>query len=227
MSTSYSKPPLVNLNDPQVCKNFIVGECPSNLFNLDVTKVENYVIEHLEKIRPPKCQLLHVEELRKIYRNTKSNGDFQKIEQEALTKLKLLVKACDEQINSAKKGLEISLRSEESVKLLTEVNELGEEIITLLNQLEDHIQNSQILEANAIITKLDSLKRTKHSKEANLRDVIKVSESASSTRLTVCDVCGAYLSIHDYGIERRLYDHTEGVVSRLGITVSFPIDNRS
>ncbi|ORX93155.1 hypothetical protein K493DRAFT_302850 [Basidiobolus meristosporus CBS 931.73] len=209
----------ISINDPQVCVNYIL--ILSALPSFSKENVETYVVEHLQKIGPPKCQLLHVEELRQAYCTTRSGSGYQKIEKEALEKLKPLVKACDEHVRLAKKGLEINFRTDESTPvykdMLTEINQLSEEIATSLRKLEDHVHSLQLPQANSVILRIETLKRIKQTKEASLLETFQKGGNASvagASRLTVCDVCGAYLSIHDYGIDRRLYDHTEGLMHK-------------
>ncbi|KAI9847497.1 MAG: splicing factor [Sclerophora amabilis] len=185
----------LSMTDPKVCRSFIVGTCPHDLFTN--TKQDLGA-----------CPKVHSEPLKTEYENA---GDRQKygFEYDYMRDLQKYIDECNRRIDAAQRRLE---------KTPDEIRQTN----TLLKQISDHSKtiNAGLLEISILgeegsvaraceeYFRVKQAKQTKEERERELKSLSDTSGPSGHQKLQVCDVCGAYLSRLDN--DRRLADHFYG-----------------
>ncbi|KAL5104879.1 putative RNA-binding protein Luc7-like 1 [Taenia crassiceps] len=96
------------------------------------------------------------------------------------------------------------------------INKLSEEIGTTLAKAEQKGHEGHVEESLELMKRVEELNAEKAKHEADLRNAIPVS-TYQQQKLRVCDVCSAYLGVHDN--DRRLADHFGGKLHLGFITI--------
>ncbi|CCF56128.1 hypothetical protein KAFR_0A06930 [Kazachstania africana CBS 2517] len=189
----------LSLNDPRICKSYLVGYCPYDLFQNTKQSIG-------------RCPQIHLQKHKLQYEKLKEEGaTFPEFETEYFLVLSRFINECNNQIATALKSLEHTFEERERIKeVASELDELDtriglmqEEINTLITKDEvskamiQSIKFKELLEKRAIVAK----------KVKNITE--NVGQSAQQ-KLQVCEICGAYLSRLD--TDRRLADHFLGKV---------------
>lgn len=191
----------LSLTDPRVCKSFIVGTCPHDLFTN--TKFD---------LGP--CPKVHSEQLKNEYERTAAATPGARptsFEHEYLRDLTKFIDECNRRIEAAQRRLDKT--PDEITKtnsLLKAIGDLDKSIITGLQEVEVLGETGQVLMALEGLWKVREKKREKEEKERELKVLGDTSGPSGHQKLQVCDVCGAYLSRLDN--DRRLADHFYGKV---------------
>lgn len=97
--------------------------------------------------------------------------------------------------------------TEEAAQQVEKINKLSEEIGTTLAKAEQKGHEGNVDESLELMKRVEELNAEKAKHEADLRNAIPVS-TYQQQKLRVCDVCSAYLGVHDN--DRRLADHFGG-----------------
>lgn len=197
MPGTASKQPTLSITDPKVCRSFLVGACPHDLFTN--TK---------QDLGP--CAKTHQVNLKEEYQGaSESQKRDWGFEFDYWRDIGRYVSDCDRRIDQAQRRLEKTpdeirqtnalLKSiqeyEQSIEAgLVEVQILGEEGAVALAYQQHHT--------------IRVLKVQKEEKERELKALSDTSGPSGHQKLQVCDVCGAYLSRLDN--DRRLADHFYG-----------------
>lgn len=191
------KQPALTITDPKVCRSYLCGACPHDLFTN--TK---------QDIGP--CSKTHLPNLREEFQ---SASDAQKrewgFEFDYQRDINSYVSECDRRIDSAQRRLE---KTPDEIRQTTAMlKRIGD----LTRTIEASIVEIQILaeegSVNLAVQQFHELKLQKVEKENQERDMKALSETQGPSghqKLQVCDVCGAYLSRLDN--DRRLADHFFG-----------------
>jgi len=189
----------LGLSDPKICKCFLLGICPYDLFS--GTKQDM-----------GRCNKIHLEKHKLQYEREVSQGKkFPDFEKEVISTLNRFIIDCNRKIEVALKRLENTpeekLRISEAAK---ELETVDADINIMIQEIEKLIQNKEILKSIEQSIKLQelSVKRDYHIKR--LRDVTETAGQSAQQKLQVCEVCGAYLSRLDS--DRRLSDHFLGKI---------------
>ncbi|SNX84363.1 related to LUC7 - essential protein associated with the U1 snRNP complex [Melanopsichium pennsylvanicum] len=191
--------PTANLHftDPKVCRNFLCGTCPHDLFAN--TKVD---------LGP--CPKSHAPKYKDEYRKALVSGErFSAFEREHEHNILSFVADIDRKIAANKRRLEQT--PEELAKFANmnrEISEIETALAAVMAEVEALGEQGQIEESLAELAKADALKEEKAQKEKELHNAQENSGASGHQKLRVCDVCGAYLSILDS--DRRLADHFGG-----------------
>lgn len=183
----------------KVCKSFLVGTCPHDLF---VGTKQDL----------GKCPKLHLEKHKIEYEiRTKQGELFPDFEYEYYMDLKQYIQDIDAMIDNASKKLQHT--PEEKAKI-AEVNKELETLDAKIGLMQQEI--------NYLIEKQKSIKVLEQSKKLNqlieerkqmgekARSVIENIGQSSQQKLQVCEQCGAFLSRLDS--DRRLVDHFIGKI---------------
>ncbi|KAK9373270.1 uncharacterized protein V1513DRAFT_459862 [Lipomyces chichibuensis] len=192
-----SKRQEISLTDPRVCKSYIVGTCPHDLFT------------NTKQDMGP-CPKIHSEGLKAEYIRERENGrDFTSFDYDYLKDLEKYVLDCNRRIDAAQRRLERTPDEiAQTTALLKAIDELNEGIdasVMEISVLGDYGMISRTLEEYHHI----KIKRhERESKERELRNLNDNMGPSGHQKLQVCDVCGAYLSRLDN--DRRLADHFAG-----------------
>jgi len=188
-----------NWRDDDVCKYFLCGFCPHDLFVN--TKAD------LGQCNWP----VHSEELRKEFENEKSSRK-EKYERRFLAVLEDIVRLLERKIQRGKERISVDkdVESETEENLTREQRDRIEEIDT---QVEDFTRTMEIYgdegkveEAQELLMKVEQL--TKDKTAIITASISNLERSQEVRKMTVCEVCGAFLVLND--AEVRVDAHLRG-----------------
>ncbi|KAJ9109165.1 hypothetical protein QFC21_000494 [Naganishia friedmannii] len=186
--------------DPRVCKNYLCGTCPHEIFGN--TKMD---------MGP--CPKLHSEAIAKKFQEAKaqnpSDPRFAAFEQEYQNNIYAFVDDCDRKIRLSQKRLEKTPEeNRRTVDLMKEVGEIELAIQGQTEEIEQLGEAGKVEESMAKLEAVEALKSEKSEKERELQRLSETGGASGHQKLRVCETCGAYLSILDS--DRRLADHFGG-----------------
>lgn len=195
---SQSKTANLVLTSPQVCRSYLAGTCPHDLFTN--TK---------QDLGP--CPKFHPENLKIEYDGLPASERASKygFEYDYMRDMQKYIDECNRRIDAAQRRLEKTpdeIRQTNS--LLKTISDLSRTINTGL--LEVGILG-EMGSVGLACNELYKVRTAKHAKEQAERDLKSLSDTSGPSghqKLQVCDVCGAYLSRLDN--DRRLADHFYG-----------------
>lgn len=192
-----SRAPAVSITDPKVCRSYLCGTCPHDLFTN--TK---------QDFGP--CPKIHSEPLKAEY---EAASDEQKrkwgFEYDYLRDMGKYVGECDRRIDAAQRRLEKTpdeIRQTNS--LLKQIGDLQKTINGYIMEIEILAEGGSVALALAEFQKMRVAQVQKAERERELKALSDTSGPSGHQKLQVCDVCGAYLSRLDN--DRRLADHFYG-----------------
>jgi len=192
-----SKTANLTLTAPQVCRSYLVGTCPHDLFTN--TK---------QDLGP--CPKFHPEHL-KIEYDALSPAEKQKngFEYDYMRDMQRYVDDCNRRIDGAQRRLE---KTPDEIRrtnaLLKTIGDLSKTINTGLLEIQVLGETGAVSLAASEFFKVRTAKLAKEQAEHDLRSLSDTSGPSGHQKLQVCDVCGAYLSRLDN--DRRLADHFYG-----------------
>lgn len=185
----------IKFTDERVCKSHFLDSCPHDI--LSGTRMDL-----------GECMKVHDLALRADYEIASKEQEYF-FELDAAEHLQSFIADCDRRTELAKKRL-AETQDEISAEVAAKaerVHELNEEIGKLLARAEQLGGEGNVDEAQQVLEMVEKTRALK--KEAE--DVYRNSMPASSfqqQKLRVCEVCSAYLGLHDN--DRRLADHFGG-----------------
>ncbi|ELU01945.1 hypothetical protein CAPTEDRAFT_158319 [Capitella teleta] len=185
----------VKFDDPRVCKSFLLLCCPHDI--LSSTRMDL-----------GDCLKIHDPALRADYDVAAKKRDYY-YDIDALEHLENFINDCDRKTELSKKRLKESQEelSEEANAKADSIHVLGEQIGTKLAKAEEMGADGSVEESLKLMEEVEELKKAKTAAEADYRNSIPASRYQQQ-KLRVCDVCSAYLGIHDN--DRQLADHFGG-----------------
>ena len=187
----------LSITDPKVCRSFLVGTCPHDLFTN--TK---------QDLGP--CPKVHSEPLKTEYEAADA-AQKQKwgFEYDYMRDLQKYIDECNRRIDVAQRRLE---KTPDEIRqtnaLLKQIGDLGKSVETGLMEIQVLGEESQVSRAYEEFFRIRQAMQTKADKERELKALSDTSGPSGHQKLQVCDVCGAYLSRLDN--DRRLADHFYG-----------------
>uniref|UniRef100_G3PU38 Zgc:158803 n=1 Tax=Gasterosteus aculeatus TaxID=69293 RepID=G3PU38_GASAC len=185
----------IKFSDERVCKSHLLDSCPHDI--LSGTRMDL-----------GECMKVHDLALRADFEIASKEQEYF-FELDAAEHLQSFIADCDRRTELAKKRL-AETQDEISAEVAAKaerVHELNEEIGKLLARAEQLGGEGNVDEAQEVLEMVEKTRGLK--KEAE--DVYRNSMPASSfqqQKLRVCEVCSAYLGLHDN--DRRLADHFGG-----------------
>ncbi|XP_070493515.1 putative RNA-binding protein Luc7-like 2 isoform X1 [Chironomus tepperi] len=185
----------IKFSDARVCKSFLVGCCPHDI--LATTRMDL-----------GECLKVHDLALRADYEKAQQKKDYF-YDVEAMEHLQAFIADCDRRTEAAKRRL-AETQEELSAEVQTKANavhELAEEIGKKLAKAEALGEAGQVEESMQLMGEIEELRAKKARAEHEYRSSIPAS-SYQQQKLRVCEVCSAYLGIHDNDV--RLADHFGG-----------------
>lgn len=187
--------PKCSFDHPRVCRLFLLGCCPHDI--LAGTRVDL-----------GDCRLMHDFALKADFEAAQKEQDYY-FDIEAVDILRRFVEDCDRRTEFAKQKLKDTQEElgEEAARKMNMINKLGEEIGTKLALAEQQGASGEIEQSIALMEEVERLKRRKVEFECDFRSTMPAS-AYQQQKLRVCEVCSAYLGIHDN--DRRLADHFGG-----------------
>ena len=185
------------ITDPKVCKSYLCGSCPHDLFTN--TK---------QDLGP--CPKAHQPNLKEEY---VAAPDSQKkdwgFEFDYVRDIGKYVSECDRRIDAAQRRLE---KTPDEIRqtnaLLKQISDLSRTIEAGIVEVEIAAEEGAVNLAVQEFHKLKLAKVQKEERERELKALSDTSGPSGHQKLQVCDVCGAYLSRLDN--DRRLADHFFG-----------------
>lgn len=187
----------LSLTDPKVCRSYLVGTCPHDLFTN--TK---------QDLGP--CSRVHSEALKAEYESLPEQ-DKKKygFDYDYMRDLQKYIDECNRRIDAAQRRLE---KTPDEIRqtnvLLKAISDLGTTIATGLLEVEILGELGEVGRAYDELFRVRQAQAQKSEKERELKALSDTSGPSGHQKLQVCDVCGAYLSRLDN--DRRLADHFFG-----------------
>ncbi|CAL8264220.1 unnamed protein product [Arctogadus glacialis] len=185
----------VKFSDERVCKSHLLNCCPHDI--LSGTRMDL-----------GECSKIHDLALRADYEIASKDRDMF-FELDAVDHLESFIADCDRRTELAKKRLAETQEeiSAEVAAKAEKVHELNEEIGKLLAKAEQLGAEGNVDEAQKVLQEVEKVRTTKKDAEEEYRNSMPAS-SFQQQKLRVCEVCSAYLGLHDN--DRRLADHFGG-----------------
>jgi RNA-binding protein Luc7-like 2 len=154
------------------------------------------------------CPRIHDLALRADFEKAQATKDYF-YDLDAMEHLQAFISDCDRRTEAAKQRLaetQEELSAEVAVKA-NSVHELAEQIGQKLAKAEQLGEEGFVDESMKLMEEVDELRKRKLEAEQEYRNSMPAS-SYQQQKLRVCEVCSAYLGIHDN--DRRLADHFGG-----------------
>ncbi|UZJ52601.1 hypothetical protein CBS101457_001921 [Exobasidium rhododendri] len=187
----------LHFTDDKVCRNFLCGTCPHDLFSN--TKVDLGT-----------CPRSHTSRLKDEFRSSIEKGEqYPTFETEYENNIRTFMADIDRKIASNKRRIDQT--PEETLKftnLMRDISDVEQALNNTMMEVERLGEEGQIEESLAELEKAEALKVEKSDRERELQVLSDSAGASGHQKLRVCDVCGAYLSILDS--DRRLADHFGG-----------------
>ncbi|XP_062269871.1 putative RNA-binding protein Luc7-like 1 isoform X1 [Platichthys flesus] len=185
----------VKYSDERVCKSHLLNCCPHDI--LSGTRMDL-----------GECTKIHDLALRADYEIASKDRDLF-FELDAVDHLESFIADCDRRTELAKKRLAETQEeiSAEVAAKAEKVHELNEEIGKLLAKAEQLGAEGNVDEAQKVLQEVEKVRTRKKDAEEEYRNSMPAS-SFQQQKLRVCEVCSAYLGLHDN--DRRLADHFGG-----------------
>lgn len=190
----------VELTSSRVCKPFLVGSCPYDLF--DGTK-----------LALGKCPNLHLEKhkLEYEYRTRRQNEKFPEFEYEYYKTLQRWLAEIDGTIATALRRLQHTPEEKERIAAVTRQLDHLDVKIGLMSLEITHLGKAN--EITMALKQTIALEKLLKERDALADQARAIAENVGQTaqqKLQVCEVCGAFLSRLDN--DRRLADHFVGKI---------------
>ncbi|OQU94680.1 hypothetical protein CLAIMM_01010 [Cladophialophora immunda] len=195
--SSSSKSANLTLTSPTVCRSYLVGTCPHDLFTN--TK---------QDLGP--CPKTHPENLKMEYDGLPP-AEKQKygFEYDYMRDMQKYIDDCNRRIDQAQRRLEKTPDEiRQTNNLLKLISDLTKTINTGLLEVSCLAEMGSVSLACTEFHKVRTAKLAKEQAERDLKSLSDTSGPSGHQKLQVCDVCGAYLSRLDN--DRRLADHFYG-----------------
>ncbi|XP_030681682.1 putative RNA-binding protein Luc7-like 2 isoform X1 [Nomascus leucogenys] len=185
----------IKFSDDRVCKSHLLNCCPHDV--LSGTRMDL-----------GECLKVHDLALRADYEIASKEQDFF-FELDAMDHLQSFIADCDRRTEVAKKRLAETQEeiSAEVAAKAERVHELNEEIGKLLAKVEQLGAEGNVEESQKVMDEVEKARAKKREAEEVYRNSMPAS-SFQQQKLRVCEVCSAYLGLHDN--DRRLADHFGG-----------------
>ncbi|CCK68242.1 Luc7p KNAG_0A05790 [Huiozyma naganishii CBS 8797] len=187
------------LSDARVCKAYLVGSCPYDLFQNS-------------KQSMGKCPQIHLLKYKMQYEKMKKQGhDFLNFEREYFTILSKFINDCNGQTRIALKRLEHTPEERAKIQQVTnELDELDTRIGLMMQEIDSLIEHNEVVKAMQQSVKLQEMQDNRKVVAKKIKNITENVGQSAQQKLQVCEVCGAYLSRLD--TDRRLADHFLGKV---------------
>ncbi|ALC43903.1 CG7564 [Drosophila busckii] len=185
----------LKFSDARVCKSFLLDCCPHDI--LASTRMDL-----------GECPKVHDLAFRADYESASKSRDYY-YDIEAMEHLQAFIADCDRRTDSAKQRLKETQEelTAEVAEKANAVHALAEEIGKKLAKAEALGEAGEVEDSMELMKEIDELRSKKIKAEHEYRTSMPAS-TYQQQKLRVCEVCSAYLGIHDNDI--RLADHFGG-----------------
>ena len=185
------------ITDPKVCRSYLVGTCPHDLFTNTKQDLGS-------------CPKVHSEPLKVEY-EAMSEAERKKygFEYDYMRDLQKYIDECNRRIDAAQRRLE---KTPDEIRqtnvLLKTISDHNSSASAGLVEVEILGEMGEVSRAYDEYMKVRMAQAAKGERERELKALSDTSGPSGHQKLQVCDVCGAYLSRLDN--DRRLADHFYG-----------------
>jgi len=189
-------------SDPKVCKSFLLACCPH-----DILAATNSSLI-LQRMDLGECPRIHDLALRADFEAAQKLQDhFYDVD--ACDHLASFISDCDRKTEQAKKKLAETQEalSDEVTGKANSVHDFAEQIGKKLAAAELMGAEGDVEGSIKLMEEVEEIRKNKAEAEQDYRNSMPAS-SYQQQKLRVCEVCSAYLGIHDN--DRRLADHFGG-----------------
>ncbi|XP_065659545.1 putative RNA-binding protein Luc7-like 2 isoform X1 [Hydra vulgaris] len=190
----------MRFDSPSVCKSFLMGLCPYDLFHNTGT------FKSSKKLDLGTCSKVHDPALKADYELAAKNKDYG-YEVEQLEQVRQFISDCDRKVAVNKRRLEETQDSESLGPEALAVHELNEQIGVKLAEAEQLGADGKVEESMEMLKLVEELKQNKRKAEDIYRNTVPATTNQQQ-KLRVCEICAAFLSLYDN--DRRLADHFGG-----------------
>ncbi|KAI9048827.1 hypothetical protein LZ554_007658 [Drepanopeziza brunnea f. sp. 'monogermtubi'] len=196
-ASASSRASQLSITDPKVCRSYLAGTCPHDLFTN--TK---------QDLGP--CPKVHSEPLKSEYEAAPPSQQ-QKwgFEYDYMRDVQKYIDECNRRIEVAQRRLE---KTPDEIRqtnaLLKTIGDLGQSVASGLLEIQVLGEQREVSRAYEEFFRVRTAVQQKGDKERELKALSDTSGPSGHQKLQVCDVCGAYLSRLDN--DRRLADHFYG-----------------
>ncbi|CAN3363013.1 protein Luc7p [Diutina catenulata] len=191
--------PPTDFTSSRVCKSFLVGTCPHDLF---VGTKQDL----------GKCPQLHLEKHRLEYQQRVAQGRrYPEFEYDYYKHLRQYIQDLDTQIAVAHKRLEHTPEEKEKIAAaMRELDVADSNIALMAQEIECLVAAGDIVGAVRQEAELDRRQAERAQLFETARNLAENVGQTSQQKLQVCEGCGAYLSRLDS--DRRIADHLMGKI---------------
>ncbi|XP_022247609.1 putative RNA-binding protein Luc7-like 1 [Limulus polyphemus] len=199
----------VHFTDPRVCRCFLLSCCPHDI--LASTRMDI-----------GECRKIHDLALRADFVAASKRKEYY-YDVDAMEQLQTFVNECDRRTEQAKRRLaetQEQLSAEVTAKL-NRVHDLAEQIGKKLAEAEKLGAQGNVEESFKLLEEVEEIRKKKAQAEQDYTNSMPAS-SYQQQKLRVCEVCSAYLGLHDN--DRRLADHFGGKLHLGFITIREKLD---
>ena len=197
----------LRFTDAKVCRNYLCGTCPHDLFSN--TKMD---------LGP--CAKAHLPRLKETYEAAVDRGEaYPQIVAEYQRNIYTFVADMDRKISANKRRLDQTPEEMERFSaIMREIGEIEAAMGAATAEMETLGEQGHVEASLGELAKVEALKAEREEKEKELQTLQENSGASGHQKLRVCDVCGAYLSILDS--DRRLADHFSGKVRAIAARIA-------
>lgn len=188
----------VDMTNPRVCKAFLVGTCPYDLFANT-------------KLNLGECPMLHMEKHKLEYDFRIKHEKFPSFEYDYYKTLQKYIDEIDFTIATALKRLEHTPEEKALIAAVSKDLDASDTKIGLMSLEIKYLADAHDVDRVLLQSvKLDDAIRQRGVLADQARTIAENVGQSSQQKLQVCEVCGAYLSRLDS--DRRLADHFIGKI---------------
>jgi len=185
----------IHWSDNEMCKYFLCGFCPHELFTN--TKADLGA-----------CPKVHDEALKKEYEKSNRRGSMG-YEETFYRFLQGIMSDVERRIRRGHERLALNAKKEQDMKAAKgddeKISMITDHISQLLNEIESLGSEGKVEEAQGVMKLVDQLKEEKES----LVQMSKLNPMSSQEKqMEVCETCGAFLIVGD--AQSRVDDHLQG-----------------
>lgn len=189
----------LGLHDPKICKAYLVGDCPYDLFQGT-------------KQSMGRCPQIHLAKYKLQYERERKHGHkFPEFEREYVMILSKFINECNGQIKIALKKLEHTPEERAKIQEVTkEIDVIDKRIGLMMQEIDILVKHNKVTIAMKRSLVLNQLQERRDVVAKKIKFITENVGQSAQQKLQVCEVCGAYLSRLD--TDRRLADHFLGKI---------------
>lgn len=189
------------LEDPRICKSYLVGKCPYEMF---VGTKENF----------GRCPRIHKERYRRIYEDAKRRGvdmPGENFEIDYMRELQEFLKDCDHRIQQTKRRLEYTTEEKESLSNISkQIKECEQRMAITIQEVNALNGKGEIGKAIQVSSRLQRYTLDRNDLKREYSEELESLHQASQQKLQICEQCGGLLSKLDN--DKRLVAHFTGKI---------------